>query len=936
VLLALLAHFVAAVLAPSVVRILGARAFWLIAMVPAGVTAWVLVAAGGPRTEVISWIPAYQLVLAVRMDALALLMVVVVAGVGALVLIYCASYLPAGDSRLPGFAGIFVAFAGAMLGLVLADDLILLYVFWELTTVFSYLLIGYNSHERHSRRAAMTAIMVTASGGLAMLAGLIMIGTAAGTFRISEILARPPSGGTVTAALALVLVGALAKSALVPFHFWLPGAMAAPTPVSAYLHAAAMVKAGVYLIARLSPAFADVPLWRTVTVVFGLLTMVLGGWRALRQYDLKLLLAFGTVSQLGLLVVLVGAGTRDAALAGMYLLLVHAAFKAALFMVVGIVDHETGTRDLRKLSGLRTSTPVTCACAVIAAASMAGLPPLGGFVGKEAAFAAFTGDPLVLAVLAGGSVLTVAYSIRFVWGAFSVKPGLEPTPVDGPGAAFAAPVMVLAVLNVPLGLAAPLVGQRLAGPGAAERLALWHGFTLPLWLSALVLVAGAAMFLAGGIVARIQVILHPPVDAERTYRLIMRGVDRAADQATRLTQRGSLPVYMRFILIVLLIMPGSALLAKVSWDGGIRLWDMPVELLVAVPICLAALVTVNRPWRLAAVMCAGVTGVGTATMFALHGAPDLALTQFLTETVTLVAFVLVLRRLPPRFVERPVPGIRAYNAVLAAATGLLVAGMAYVAVNARTAQPVSDAYPAAAGQAGGTNIVNVGLVDLRAWDTMGETSVLLIAAAGVTGLIFLRRTPSLPRTGESTGEVWAGPDSATFEEPEAVRPAGTWLRGSETLSPERRSIIFEVIARAVFHPMLVLSVYLLFSGHGTPGGGFAAGLVAGLALAMRYLAGGRYELAEALPLGPGRCQGVGLTLMVVDGLVGLLLTGHVLRQAVLHLHVPVLGEVHFATSTIFDAGVYLVVVGVVLDILRAMGGELDRQVEEEGEEVVTA
>ncbi|MCG5215781.1 Na+/H+ antiporter subunit A [Streptosporangium sp. KLBMP 9127] len=941
-LVAVLAHFVAAVVAPVAVRRLGARAFWLIAAVPAAVTGWAVVTRGS-RTEVFSWVPGYQLDLAFRMDALALLMVVVVAGVGALVLVYCGGYFNSGDVGLPGFAGMFVAFAGAMLGLVLADDLVLLYVFWELTTVFSYLLIGFHAEERNSRRAAMTAIVVTTFGGLAMLVGLIMIGLAAGTFRISEIIARPPSGATVTAGLVLVLVGALSKSALIPFHFWLPGAMAAPTPVSAYLHAAAMVKAGVYLVARLSPAFADVSPWRTITVVFGLATMIIGGWRAMRQYDLKLLLAFGTVSQLGFLVVMVGVGTWAAALAGVYTLLTHAAFKAASFMVVGIIDHGTGTRDLRKLSGLRSAAPVTCVCGVIAAASMAGLPPLGGFVSKEADFAAFTDDPVVLAVLVLGSILTVAYSARFVWGAFAVKPGREPTVMHGPGVSLSAPVVVLTVATVLLGLAAPVFDPIVAryanayppGPDD-EHLALWHGFTLPLGLSALVLLAGAALFVARGAVSRVQAVLHPHLDAERTYRLIMHGLDRAADQATRFTQRGSLPVYLRFILFALLMMPGSALLAGLPWGGAVRLWDVPAEAVVAGLICVAALATVNQTWRLAAVMCAGVTGVGTATMFVLHGAPDLGLTQFLTETVTLVAFVLVLRRLPPKFVERQVEGIRRLNAVFAAAVGLLVAGMAYVAVNARTAPPASAGYPEAAIEAGGHNIVNIGLVDLRAWDTMGESSVLLIAAAGVIGLIYLRRTPTMPRAGESSGEVWARPGVPSFEEPEAARPAATWLRGSETLSAERRSIVFEVTAWTVFHPMLVLSLFLLFSGHGTPGGGFAAGLVAGLALTMRYLAGGRYELADALPLGPGVCQGAGLTVITVTGLTGLLISGEVFRETVLDWRLPVLGEIHFPTSTIFDIGVYLVVIGVVLDFLRAMGGELDRQVEEEGEEVITA
>ncbi|MDF5756030.1 Na+/H+ antiporter subunit A [Spongiactinospora sp. TRM90649] len=968
-LLAVAAFFAAAVLAPAAVRVLGLPAFWLVALVPAAVTLWAL-AVPTPRSEAIAWAPGLQLSLAFRMDPLALVMTLVVAGIGALILVYCGRYFIPGEQGLAQFAGVFTAFAGAMLGLVLADDLILLYVFWELTTVFSYLLIGFDAEDRTSRRAAMTAIVVTTAGGLTMLAGLITLGLAAGTFRLSEILAAPPAGTAVSVALVLILVGALTKSALVPFHFWLPGAMAAPTPVSAYLHAAAMVKAGVYLVARLAPAFAGDPVWRPIVLVFGLATMLVGAWRALRKYDLKLLLAFGTVSQLGFLVVLVGAGTRAAAQAGLYMLVAHAVFKAALFMVVGVIDHGTGTRDLRKLHGLARAMPVTCAAGCLAAASMAGIPPLAGFVGKEAAFGAFGGDGRVLAVMVAGTALTVAYSLRFVWGAFATKkipgklvvidkvlPDRPPTEVvtdlrpdawrpvsevHPPVAGLAWPVVVLAVLSLLLGVAVPLVTPVFAAYAAAfpagpddSSLALWHGFTLPLLLSVVALAAGAALFAARRPVAWAQAMLHPRVDAERSYRLIMLGVDHAADQATRFTQRGSLPVYLRYILFALLLLPGGALISGLPWTGGLRPWYVPAEIIVAGLVCLAAFATTLQTWRMPAVMCAAVTGTGTATMFVLHGAPDLALTQFLTEVVTLVAFVLVLRRLPPRFVERQYGGLRRFNAALAVAVGVAVAVMGHAAINARRAAPISAAYPEAAAEAGGTNIVNIALVDLRAWDTMGESSVLLIAAAGVTGLIFVRRRPRLVRAHEATGGAWALPGQAGFSEPEDVRPGTTWLRGSETLAPERRSIMFEVVARALFHPMLVLSVYLLFSGHGTPGGGFAAGLVAGLALTVRYLAGGRYELAEAMPVGAGVCQGAGLALIVIVGLAGLALTGSVLREALFDWHLPVLGDVHFVTSLIFDIGVYLVVLGVVLDILRAMGDELDRQVEESGEEVIT-
>ncbi len=433
-------HALAAVIAPVLVRLLGRRALYLLAAVPAAALVWALtrtgqVRAGRPVVETVTWVPQLGLDLALRMGTLSWLLVLLVGGVGALVLIYSARYFHSDDPSLGRFAAVFVAFAGAMLGLVVSDDLLLLYVFWELTTVFSYLLIGSDPTKRASRRAAMQALLVTTLGGLAMLAGFVMLGQHAGSYRWSEIAGNLPEGGYLTAALVLVLLGVTSKSAIFPFSFWLPRAMAAPTPVSAYLHAAAMVKAGVFLAALMGPAVGQATVWRAILLGGGLITLFLGGWTALRQVDLKLLLAYGTVSQLGLLMVILGAGTRDTALAGAAMLLAHALFKATLFLVVGVVDHVTGTRDLRELSGLGRRAPVLAAVAGLAAASMAGLPPLFGFVAKEAALEAFLhGGPVELLVLAGvvaGSALTVAYTLRFLWGAFAAKPDVPETRPSG-------------------------------------------------------------------------------------------------------------------------------------------------------------------------------------------------------------------------------------------------------------------------------------------------------------------------------------------------------------------------------------------------------------------------------------------------------------------------------------------------------------------------
>ena len=428
VLLAL--HLGLAVAAPLLGRRLGRRVFYVVGLAPLATAVWAATRAAGvvdgdDVRSTTAWVPGLDLTLDLRLDALGLLMVALVAGVGTLVFLYCTQYFSASDPGVGRFAAVLTGFAGAMLGLVLADDVLLLYVFWELTSVTSFLLIGYSDEEEESRRAAVQALLVTTFGGLVMLLGLLLLSLEAGTTSLSAMLAEPPRGTTTAVALVLVLLGAFTKSAQVPFHPWLPAAMAAPTPVSAYLHAAAMVKAGVYLVARFAPAFAAVAVWRPLVITVGLATMLVGGWRALRQTDLKRLLAFGTVSQLGFLFVLVGAGTREAALAGAAVLLAHGLFKACLFLSVGVIDHETGTRDVRVLSGLSRTMPVLFVSATIAAASMAAVPPLFGFIAKEAAYEAFLHgdgwDLLTLAGLFAGSVLTGAYSARFVWGAFAAK-----------------------------------------------------------------------------------------------------------------------------------------------------------------------------------------------------------------------------------------------------------------------------------------------------------------------------------------------------------------------------------------------------------------------------------------------------------------------------------------------------------------------------------
>ncbi|MGA5300172.1 Na+/H+ antiporter subunit A [Nucisporomicrobium flavum] len=933
-LILLTAHLAAAVAAPSLVRLLRLRAFYVLAAVPGAALVWALshtttMRDGHAVAETYPWAGQLGLDVALRMTSLSWLMVLLVGGVGALALIYCARYFDAAEPGLARFAGVFVGFAGAMLGLVVSDNLIVLYVFWELTTVFSYLLIGHEAAARASRRAALQALIVTTLGGLAMLVGIIMLGEHAGSYRWSQVVSDLPGGGYLAVAVVLLLLGALSKSAIFPFSFWLPAAMAAPTPVSAYLHAAAMVKAGVFLVGLLGPALAGAGPWRPVVLTAGAVTMLFGGWTALRQHDLKLLLAYGTVSQLGLLVVALGAGFRDAALAGAMMLLAHAMFKAALFFVVGIIDHAAGTRDLRELSGLRRSAPAVWVVALLAALSMAGVPPLAGFVGKEAIVDAFLSggrwEWTVLAAVVAGSMLTVAYTVRFLWGAFFDKPAVEPRTVHRVSWSFLGPAALLAAAGLAAGLFAPVLDRLLAGyadtyPDAGHyHLALWHGVTPALALSALILASGAALF-AMTMRTHWWRRVRLPVDGAAGYERATDGLGRLAIEVTGATQRGSLPIYLGTILLVLVLLGGGALLAAWPLPGGFRLWDNALQLVPAAVLVVAAGFATRARRRLAAVVLVGVTGYATAILFILHGAPDLALTQLLVETCTMVMFVLVLRRLPGHFSVRPLVAARRVRVAIGVAVGTVISGLAYAATAGRQAVAISTGFPEpAVSYGGGRNVVNVTLVDIRAWDTMGEISVLLVAAIGVAGLVF----------GGSGRLLHSG-----RRPPLPTPPRGqVWLMAGHTLDAGLRSPILEVVTRLVFHTIVLFSIYLLFAGHNAPGGGFAGGLVVGLALVLRYLAGGRHELAVAAPVDAGAVMGAGLFIALGTGLAGLIGGGQVLQSTLLDWHLPLLGHVHFVTSMIFDVGVYLVVIGVVLNILRSLGAEVDRheQIQRAGE-----
>lgn len=927
----LLAHLVVGLGLVAAGTRVGRRGVLLAAAAPAATLAWLAVRAGGvldgdPVRESVAWVPRLGLEVSLRLDGFAVLFVLLVSGIGVLIFLYAGRYLAAGGAGQGRLLGLLVLFSGSMLGLVLADDLIVLFGFWELTSITSFLLIG-NDHESvKARAAALQALLITSAGGLAMLAGFLLIGQAVeggGTYQLSRVLADPPGGTPVTVGLVLVLVGAFTKSAQYPFHSWLPGAMVAPTPVSAYLHSATMVKAGLYLIGRFAPAFAGVWVWRPLVVTVGLVTMVAGGLRALRQHDLKLILAYGTVSQLGFMVVMFGLGTAETVVDACELVLAHALFKAALFMVVGIVDHQAGTRDIRLLRrpgpGWRPVMVVT----VVSAASMAGFPLLFGFIAKEDAFAglepgSFSYAGLVLAPIVVASTLTVAYSLRFAWGALGFARDDGPPvgagadePAPAPRLSFVAPAAVLSALTVAFGLAPALIDRLIQGAAQSltatadpVHLAVWHGWNLPLLLSGVVLVGGFVLFLGRRPVDRVLAVgRHVPSGGE-AYLAILRSLNVGADRLTAVVQSGSLPAYAGVILTTAALLTTGALVLGGGWPG----WPAVFGSAGHVAVCVALIVTavaagaVHR--RFSAALLLGATGYAMAGLFVVQGGADLALTQVAIETLTTVLFVLVLRRLPDRFESRATGGVRAVRVVVSLSVAVMVFLMALTAAGNRDAAPVSgEMVERSVPDGDGRNVVNVILVDFRGFDTMGEITVLATAAIG---------SVALARAGRRPRGTDRRPDGAVEGVAGTVPPGGRRVR---------RLVVVDVAVRLVFSAVIVGSIYLLFAGHNQPGGGFVGGIVAGAAVALRYVAGGIDDVRNLSRAHPWTVLGTGLLLSAATVLVPVLLGSAPLESAEFETDLPLLGHLKVTSALPFDIGVYLVVLGLVLMVFESFGDD---------------
>jgi multicomponent Na+:H+ antiporter subunit A len=852
------------------------------------------------------WLADGTLTLGLRLDALALVFALVITLIGVMVMAYSLRYFEEHDPAAVRIAALLSLFAGAMLGVVLADDIILLFVAWELTSITSFFLIG---GDGKGAKGATRALLVTAIGGLALLAGALLLSLAAGTGTISGITAAATSvraSPLLTPAIVLVLLAAGTKSAQVPFHFWLPGAMVAPTPVSTYLHAATMVKAGIYLLLRMAPTFDGVLLWHASLVLVGGATAVLGAWVALTQRDLKRLMAYSTVSQLGLLTALIGLGTPLALGIATVHVLAHALFKAALFMTVGVIEHETGTRDLDGLGGLRHALPMTAIAGTLAALSMAGLPPLLGFITKEEALAAllkgvagstWLGDVgLALVVLA--SVGTVAYSARYVTETFfgPVRSAPHRAPVG-----FELPALLLAVAGLILGLLSsrltPLldvVGRQLGGASPGVKLALWHGLTVPLGLSALIVTLGLLVLRARSSIDRLATRLPRP-SGEKAFDHSFAATLSLGTTVRRTATSHSLASYLLPAIAVLLVMLARGLRDGVT--AGEVPSSTPLDWAVIVLLAGAILGVVQARSRIAAVAALGLAGFLVAGWFVLHGAPDLALTQLLVESLTVALVIVVFRRLPVTFSRGGWPRRRG-AAVIAAAVGVGVGALTWLTVGRNGRSDIGSRFlDEAQPITGGDNVVNTILVDFRALDTLGEIGVLVISALGIYALVRLPAVrplgpPSLPRM---IGRRAADP---TFSGTGAIE-----------------SVVLRLMTDVLAPVLFVTSLWLLLRGHNAVGGGFIGGLTAGAAVVLLYLSQGHERLWQSPWFRTIPLVGVGLVVAATYGLAGLPTSGSFLAGGKLALP----GGLIVARSLVFDVGVFLVVVGLVVAILRHLG-----------------
>ncbi len=926
------------------------------------------VAAGGVIRQEFVWLPSLGLNFVLRMDGFAWMFSMLVLGIGSLVVLY-ARYYMSPDDPVPRFFSFLLAFMGAMSGVVLSGNLVQLVLFWELTSLFSFLLIGYWHHRRDARRGARMALTVTGAGGLCLLAGVLVLGHIVGSYDLDVVLR---AGDVVrahplyTTALILILLGAFTKSAQFPFQFWLPHAMAAPTPVSAYLHSATMVKAGVFLLARLWPVLAGTDEWFWIVTCSGLITLLIGGFAAIFQNDLKGLLAYSTISHLGLITTLLGMNSPLAAVAAVFHIINHATFKASLFMAVGIVDHEAGTRDMRRLSGLARYMPVTATLTVVAGAAMAGVPLLNGFISKEMFFteAVFVSAAPwfqrllpTAAVIAG--MFSVAYSLRFTARVFfgpDTCANLPRVPHEPPHW-MRVPIEVLVLACLVVGIVPQWSIQHILGTAASPvvggtlpefDLAVWHGFNLPLWMSFLALAGGIVLYLLLRKPLQSGRIQRAPLvglfNGKRLFHHTMARLTAAARSALRLL--GTRRLQPQLFLLVLVTVVGAVAAFRLAVPNPVLSPGdrtlLPFSPMFALLWVVGVGAAIGAVWqakyhRLTALALMSVSGLTTVITFAWFSAPDLALTQLSVEAVTTVLILLGLRWLPkrlevqddrePLWDRTKAKARRSRDLLLALAAGAGMTGLSYAVMTRDFPQSISPFFlERALPEGGGTNVVNVMLVDFRGFDTLGEITVLGIVALTVYAL--LRRFRPAPESTELPPQQLALPadlDTDLVNPQLAEDTAQGYL------------MVPAVLVRLLLPIAAVIAVYLFMRGHNEPGGGFVAGLVLSTAFILQYIVSGTQWVEANMQLMPQRWIAAGLLTATATGLGSFWFGYPFLTTHTAHLHLPLLGDIHVASALFYDIGVFTLVVGATLLILTALGhqsvrGHRQAKVEQEKEE----
>ncbi|MBB3183286.1 multicomponent K+:H+ antiporter subunit A [Halomonas fontilapidosi] len=869
------------------------------------------VASGGDTiVQQLTWLPSLGLNVAFRLDGLGLLFALLITGIGCLILLYARYYFE-GEDSVARFFTLTLLFMSAMLGIVLSENLLFMLVFWELTSLVSFLLIGYNTDRQAARLGARMSLVITAGGGLALLGGVVLLGQAAGSYELSAVLA---AGDRIRAhehyglMLNLILLGAFTKSAQFPFHLWLPHAMSAPTPVSAYLHSATMVKAGLFLVARLHPALGDTSAWFHLVTLTGMVTLMLGAFVAMFMHDMKGLLAYSTVSHLGLIMLLLGLGTPMALAAALFHLLCHALFKAPLFMMAGYVEHATGTRDMRRINGMWRFMPAMMVLSGISAAAMAGLPLMSGYLSKKMLFTeslqVSTPDWAVVVIplwvtLAG--LFSVAYSIRIFHNVF-----FNGRPIDLPvwpphvtGSAALSPIALLAVATLLVGLAPQQAYTTLIQPAfTAARQALVApydvstlGGNVPMAMSLIALAGGALFYRTRDPLFRFHARL-PEVDAKEIFDWVMRRTIALSQRRVFQLENGSLQRYLTFIVITVVLLVGLELVAVTHWHGGLPLGPLdPLTVMSALLLCLAAIgVVVFHHYRLPALLLLGVTGLFVTLAFARFSAPDLALTQLMVEVMAVVIMMLALSFLPQTSPRESTRTRMGRDLAIAGLIGSGVTAFSF-AILTRPQQTISDFFLAnSVPGGGGTNVVNVILVDFRGFDTLGEITVLGIAAVAV--FAFTR-------------------DLQLKERVVDTQP-GHWVA-------EPHPIMLSTVARLVLPIALLVSAYIFLRGHNLPGGGFIAGLITAVALTLQYMAGGLVWAQQRMLTAFRPLIGAGLLIAVATGLGSWLFGYPFLTSAHGHVTLPLIGEFELATAMLFDLGVYATVVGSTLLILANLG-----------------